>query len=161
MSRLSLLLSARASRWSMVLLACVSAGSATACVHRSRALATLSPPTEILGDFQDDYDNHFRISATEWVQLPHGRFHVVSWDPRAQYFIARNDSANASAPGRWSRIDWMWLPGMAPYAWGFCLAAYDKVSRAEAERTTIARRETPKIGCNGFPFSRMRRVDTR
>jgi len=27
----------------------------------------------------------------------------------------------------------------------------------EAERTTIAKRDAPKTGCNGFPFTRMRR----
>lgn len=113
-------------------------------------------PAQLIGRFTDDYDNQFEISATEWLQLPHGRFHIVHWDAQAQYLIARNDMANQSAPGKWTRIDWMDFAGMAPYTWGFCLTAYDAATREAAEATAIAKRETPRTGCNGFPFSRMK-----
>ena len=116
------------------------------------------PPAMLLGEFADDYGNRFTISVREWLQLPHGRFHVIRWNARDSYLVARNDSANRSAPGRWTRIDWMPLPGMPPYEWAFCLTAYDAASARAAEATTVARRDTPRNGCNGFPFSRMARV---
>ena len=115
-------------------------------------------PPALLGSFSDDYDNHFTITPTDWLQLPHGRFHIVEWNPGEQYLIARNDSANKSAPGKWTRIDWMDFSGMEPYTWGFCLSAYDAPTRAAATAAAIAKRETPRTGCNGFPFSRMKRV---
>jgi hypothetical protein len=81
----------------------------------------------------------------------------VAWNSARQYLIAQNDSANASAPGLWTRIDWVTLADMAPYNWAFCLSAYEAPTRAAAEAVTIANRETPRTGCNGYPFSRMRR----
>ena len=110
----------------------------------------------MLGEFVDDYGNRFRITPDEWVQLPHGRFHIVEWNAAGQYLIARNDSANAADAGKWSRIDWMRLEGMAPWGWAFCLSAYDAPSAEAAAGAAIARRETPRTGCNGYPFSRMR-----
>lgn len=77
--------------------------------------------------------------------------------PARRYLIAWNDSSNATAPGLWTRIDWIPLSGMPPYAWAFCLSAYEAPSRAAAEATAIARPDTPRTGCNGYPFSRMRR----
>ena len=47
---------------------------------------------------------------------------------------------------------------MPPYKWAFCLSAWEAATQADAERADIARRDTPKTGCNGYPFSRMRRV---
>ena len=38
------------------------------------------------------------------------------------------------------------------------LSAWDAKTQADAERADIARRDTPKTGCNGYPFSRMRRA---
>ena len=82
---------------------------------------------------------------------------MVRWDAAGQYLIARNDSTNSHAPGKWTRIDWVELPGMAPYTWAFCLTAYDAPTQAAAEATPPAVRETPRTGCGGYPFSRMRR----
>jgi hypothetical protein len=123
----------------------------------SASAGSTSAPPSVLGNFVDDYDNSFTITPTEWTQLPHGRFHIVRWDPIGRYLIALNDSANTSAGGKWTRIDWVELTGMPPYAWAFCLSAYDAPTAAAAESVTIARPETPRTGCNGFPFSRMRR----
>ncbi len=83
---------------------------------------------------------------------------MVEWHPHAQYLVAQNDASNASDAGLWTRIDWIALPDMAPYAWGFCLSAYAAPTQVDAERTTIARRDDPRTGCNGYPFSRMRRA---
>ena len=71
--------------------------------------------------------------------------------------IDRNDTANTHAPGLWTRIDWVRLGGMEPYTWAFCLTAYDAPTRTAAEATPAADRATPRTGCTGYPFSRMRR----
>lgn len=113
-------------------------------------------PPLVLGEFVDDYGNQFRITTTQWLQLPHGRFHVREWHSAEQFLVAENDRGNATDGGRWTRIDWMRLEGMLPYTWAFCLSAYDAPSAAVAAATAIARRDTPRTGCNGYPFSRMR-----
>ena len=124
-----------------------------ACAPRLPA----APPPLVLGAFVDDYDNAFLVTPDAWVQQPHGRFHTVRWDAEAQSMLARNDTANAHAPGLWTRIDWVRLHGMAPYEWAFCLTAYEAPTRAAAEATPPADRSAPRTGCNGYPFSRMRR----
>ena len=124
--------------------------------HAPREAAT--PPSMLLGDFVDDYGIGHRIDANEWLQRPDTRYRVVAWHTDAQYLIAQNDATNRSNAGRWTRIDWIALPGMPPYRWAFCLSAWEAATQADAERADIARRDTPKTGCNGYPFSRMRRV---
>ncbi len=106
----------------------------------------------------DDYGIQYSISANEWHQLPATRYQVIEWHVDGQYLIARNNAANPSAPGLFTRIDWMLMPGMPPWEWGFCLSAYKAPTAAEAERTDIARRQMPLTGCNGHPFSRMQRI---
>lgn len=115
-----------------------------------------APPSGLLGRFADDYGNDFRISAALFEQLPRGRFHVVEWNVTALYLIAQNDNANPSDAGLWTRIDWMPFEGMAPYVWGFCLTAYRAASEAAARATVSADRAAPRVGCNGFPFSRLK-----
>lgn len=117
-----------------------------------------APPAEVLGQFVDDYGNAFNISAQLFEQLPHGRFHIVEWNVAERFFIAQNDSANSSDAGRWTRVDWMPFENMAPFTWGFCLTAYRAASREEARATPAANRATPRTGCNGYPFSRMKRT---
>lgn len=114
------------------------------------------PPTFLLGEFVDDYGARFTIDARDFVQQPRNTFHIVRWEPQQQYLIARNDAANSSAANQWTRIDWMRLDGMAPYTWAFCFSAYDAPTAAAAEAVDIARRVTPRTGCNGYPFTRMR-----
>jgi hypothetical protein len=113
------------------------------------------PPALLLGTFTDDYGNRYQISATEWGQSPRTRYRIRHWNAAGRYLIAQNDSANASDGGLWTRIDWVELPGMPPYRWGFCYSAYRAPSAAVAETVSVARRDTPRTGCNGFPFSRM------
>jgi hypothetical protein len=141
-----------------LLLAIATAG----CFWRSSGAA--SPPAFLLGRFGDDYGVNYEISATTWRQLPRGEYHIVRWNTQERYAIARNAMTNSSAPGLWTRIDWVELTGMAPYEWAFCYSAYQAPTEAVAETVSVARKETPRTGCNGFPFSRMRRVaanDTR
>ncbi|MEO8031616.1 MAG: hypothetical protein ABJC74_13285 [Gemmatimonadota bacterium] len=132
---------------------------ALACGHPApSAPAPASPPAELLGSFSDDYGDQFTVTPTEWTHHPQSRYHIVRWVPAGQYLIAQNDSTNPSARGRWTRIDWMMLPGMAPFTWGFCYSAYDAPTPEAAEATHVVARETPRTGCNGHPFSRMKSV---
>jgi len=72
--------------------------------------------------------------------------------------IAQNGASNPSDPGFWSRIDWMPLENMPPFTWAFCMSAYKAKTFEEAEQTTIAKRDASKTGCNGFPFTRMKKA---
>jgi hypothetical protein len=118
-----------------------------------------APPVLVLGLFEDDYGIQYTITPATWHQHPGTLYRVVRWHPEAQYLLAHNDAANPSDGGRWTRIDWMELPGMPSYTWGFCLSAYDAATLEEAEATAVADRDTPRTGCNGYPFSRMQRED--
>lgn len=132
---------------------------ASACVRTAPAVRAASDaPAFLLGAFQDDYGEGHTITTTEWLQQPSNRYHIVRWVPDRQFLIARNDSANRGAPGRWTRIDWVRLSGMAPYDWGFCFSAYEAPSASAAESTTVAKPETPRTGCNGYPYTRMRPI---
>lgn len=112
------------------------------------------PPEMIVGQFEDDYGGRHAVSPALWT---HGRarYHVVAWYPGEQYVIARNDSANPGDGGLYTRIDWMPL-AMPPYTWAFCLSAYNAPTADSAAATRLARRDTPRTGCNGHPFSRMK-----
>jgi hypothetical protein len=124
----------------------------------STRAASSPPPATLLGEFVDDYNIRYRITPAEWTQLPRARYHVVKWTPDATYLVARNDSGNPSEPGLWTRIDWVPLTGMPPYEWAFCMSAYKASSAAVAETSSVAKKATPRTGCGGHPFSRMRRV---
>ena len=110
----------------------------------------------LLGDFKDDYEGTYQITSSKWQHGSRSAYHIVAWHTDSQYVIAQNDASNPSAGGRWTRIDWMKLEGMAPYTWAYCLSAYDADTRQAAEAARIAQRASPRTGCNGFPFSRMR-----
>jgi hypothetical protein len=131
----------------------------TACAPVSTpSVPTATPPTLLLGEFVDDYGSRYTVSTTEWFHHPAITYRIVTWNLDKQYAIAQNAPTNFRSAGLWTRIDWMRLEGMEPYEWAFCLSAYEAQTAEAAEATEIARRDTPKSGCNGFPFSRMRRV---
>ena len=142
----------------LLLLPVLLALSACALHAHTTHAPSASPPALLLGEFVDDYGIAHRIDAQQWLQRPDTRYQVVAWHPEAQYLIARNAADNRSDPGRWTRIDWMPLPGMPPWEWAFCISAWDAKTQADAERSAIANRDAPKTGCNGYPFSRMRRA---
>jgi len=132
------------------------------CAHLPGARTSASAPLPagvMRGRFLDDYGNAFEISDTLFAQMPHGRFHLVEWHVDEQFVVARNDAANEHDPGQWTRIDWMVLTDMAPYTWGLCLTAYRAPTRKAARETPPPDRTTPRTGCNGYPFSRMRPVE--
>ena len=120
--------------------------------------APSSPVPDLLrGSFVDDYQVPHVINDTMWSLGSRDRYHIVASNDSARYLIARNDAGNTSDAGKWTRIDWMVLP-MPPYEWAFCLIEYKAETRAEALANVRADREHPRTGCNGFPFSRMRRA---
>jgi hypothetical protein len=128
------------------------------CARSSAVSGPAAPPAFLLGSFTDDYGSRYTISAREWTQGSRARYRIVRWDVAGQFAIAQNDAGNPSDPGLWTRIDWLPLPGMSPYTWGYCYSAYKAPSAAIAETVSVAKRSVPRTGCNGFPFSRMRAV---
>lgn len=116
-------------------------------------------PALLIGTFEDDHGGTHTVSSTEWWQGSRTRYHIVMWDTTERFLIARNDTANSFDADRWTRIDWVPLPGADPYEWAFCFSAYNAPTRTVAEETRVARPEAPKEGCNGYPFSRMKRVE--
>ena len=141
----------RVGSWSALLLvACVT--RAAPPLQRSARHAT------VIGEFSDDYSGRFSISDTLWFQRPRNRFRIVEWHDDEQFLIAQNAPDDPSAPNLWTRIDWMTLDDMPPFAWGFCLTAYRAPTRLAARETRAADRAAPRTGCNGFPFTRMQQM---
>jgi len=112
-----------------------------------------------VGKFTDDYGIKYTITDSVWTQLPRTKYHIIKWNAKEQYIVAKNDAANLGEGGLYTRIDYMEFNNMEPWKWGFCLSVYDAPTNVIAETTAKADRQNPKKGCNGFPFSRMKRVE--
>ena len=97
--------------------------------------ARVSAKAMLLGAFTDDYGSTHVVSDTLWAHGGTLRYRIVKWNEAGQYLIAQNDAGNPSDGNLWTRIDWMPLPEMAPYEWGFCLSAYKAATAEEAEAT--------------------------
>jgi len=138
------------------LLAIVAGVAVWACA--GRAPAEESPPALVLGEFVDDYGIRYSIDADQWVQHPGVRYHLRAWHPADRFAVAQNDSGNPGDGGLWTRIDWAALADSSEYEWAFCYAAYRAPTQADAVLAERTRRDTPRTGCNGYPFSRMKRV---
>ena len=113
-------------------------------------------PAALLGTWADDYGSRHQVSDTLWAHDGANRYQIVRWDSAGQYAIAHNASTHSSQSGLFTRIDWMRLDGMAPYVWAFCLSVWDAPTADSAARVTTARRDTPRTGCGGFPFTRLK-----
>lgn len=124
----------------------------------SDRLTADSIPSLLAGKFIDDYGICYTITDSVWIQHPKSRYHILRWNYAGQYIIAKNDSANTSGAGLFTRIDYTFLTDMEPFQWGFCLSVYDAKSESMAEGGYRADRKNPRTGCNGFPFSRMKRT---
>jgi hypothetical protein len=116
------------------------------------------PAAFMLGKFDDDYGSTHVVTREVWMHGKSARYEIVRWNAKEQYLIAHNAATNPSEAGLWSRFDWMPLENMPPFTWAFCMSAYKAESFEEAEKTTIAKRDAPKTGCNGFPFTRMKKL---
>lgn len=124
----------------------------------STRLMVDSIPSLLAGKFIDDYGISYTVTDSVWTQHPNSRYYILKWNYAEQYIIAKNDSANNSGAGLFTRIDYTMLDGMGPYQWGFCLSVYDAKSESMAEGGYRADKKNPRTGCNGFPFSRMKRT---
>ena len=122
------------------------------------ASSTEAPPTWMLGAFEDDYQSRHTITAEGWTQERYATYHMVRWDAAGQFLIARNDAGNREDAGKWTRIDWMRLEGMPPYEWAYCISTWNAATAEEAASVDVARRDTPRTGCGGHPFTRMKRT---
>ena len=89
------------------------------------------------------------------------KFQILKWNPEKQYLVAKNDASNSEDANKYTRIDYMQFEGMAPYFWGFCLTVYDAETDEIAEKTAYVDRKNPKKGCNGYPFSRMKKIEPK
>jgi len=118
-----------------------------------------SVPNFMIGNFMDDYGIKYAVSDSIWIQLPKTKYHILKWNTTKQYIIAKNDTANKADKGLYTRIDYMQFQNMEPFKWGFCLTAYDAATDAAAEATAAADRNNPRKGCNGYPFSRMKKTE--
>ena len=121
--------------------------------------AQTKAPEMLKGGFMDDYKITYTINDTLWIQKPNAKYHIIKWNEKEQYLIARNDKNNPSDAELYTRIDYMTFENMNPFLWGFCLSAYNSKTEGEAEAVKIADRANPRKGCNGFPFSRMKRLN--
>lgn len=134
------------------------------CTRHARPASSFpaaAPPAWLLGAFADDYESRHTITADSWTQERYATYHVVRWNVEGQYLVARNDATNREDAGKWTRIDWMRLEGMPPYAWAYCISVWNAATPEEAEAaSSLARRETPRTGCGGHPFTRMKRAET-
>lgn len=134
------------------------------CSYRTHAVDAITfpadtVPADLKGKFTDDYGIRYEISDSLWTQLPKIRYHILQWNVKDQFIIARNDAANPSDTGLYTRIDYMRFENMEPWRWGFCLTVYNARATTVAETTAPADRQNPGKGCNGFPFSRMKKEE--
>ncbi len=114
-------------------------------------------PEFVKGEFMDDYGIKYSINDTIWIQKPSMKFNIIKWNVEEQYVLAQNDAANKTEPGLYTRIDFIKFENMAPYEWGFCLSEYKAATLEDALNAKNVDRENPRKGCNGYPFSRMKK----
>ena len=103
--------------------------------------------------------NSNSIRPDQWLQHPDARYHLREWHVGEEFVVAQNDPSNPSDGTLWTRIDWTPLGDPGEYQWAFCYAVYRATTREEAAISVPTQRDTPRTGCHGFPFSRMKRVD--
>lgn len=122
-----------------------------------------SAPQLVLGSFEDDYGIRYSVTDSSWRQLPGPAMSVVEWDSAAQFVIVQNAAADSATDAilspQFTRIDWRPLRGFPPYTWAYCYTVYDAETLGQARNADPPVRETPRTGCNGFPFSRMQRMN--
>ena len=111
-----------------------------------------------LGTFVDDYGIKYEIKNDSWIQEPNVKYHIIEWNEKEKFILAKNDKANPSEKELYTRIDLTNFENMGDFRWGFCLTKYNAVSLAEARNWAAADKVNAKTGCNGFPFSRMKRL---
>lgn len=111
----------------------------------------------LIGNFQDDYNIDYSITDSTWILYPNYHYQILIHDKVEQYLICKNGINNSSEAGLFSRIDYIKLEENNDYKWAFCLSRYNAETAEEAKASQAADKSNPMKGCNGFPFSRMKR----
>jgi hypothetical protein len=109
------------------------------------------------GNFSDDYGSKYTISKKNWRHHGNGNYHILKWNYKKQYILLKNDENNLSAAGKYTRIDYMEFKEMENWTWGYCYTIYNAENKRIALKKAKADRQNPKKGCNGYPFSRMKK----
>jgi hypothetical protein len=130
----------------------------TAC-STTRKASQVSLPVWMKGQFTDDYKINYTINDTLFTMDGAANYHILQWNKKEQYLLTKNDSTNKTDKGLYTRIDYMSFTDMEPYTWGFCLSIYNAKDMNTLLEAKAADRSNPRKGCNGFPFSRMKRVN--
>lgn len=117
-------------------------------------------PEALLGRFVDDYGVDYEIADSLWQHGRRARYEIVEWSLEGRYLLARNHAENPSDAGLWTRIDWVELTG-SDYSWAYCYTVFDAPTVEAARLAEQARVDTPRTGCNGYPFTRMMPVSGR
>lgn len=128
-----------------------------ACASIGKSPKYQALPEWMKGHFTDDYGIGYTISDSLFSMGRSTSFHILKWNEKDKYLLTQNDTANKSEKGLYTRIDYTNFSGMEPYMWGFCFTVYDAKDRKSALNAAQADRNNPKKGCNGYPFSRMKR----
>lgn len=116
-----------------------------------------SLPAFLIGEFEDDYGVHYQIDQQVFRLLPDDKFHIISVNKADGFLILQNDSLNTYAPSLFTRIDYQKLKNMEPYEWAFCFSSFEEVSVKDATSKVNTQTTDLMTGCNGFPFSRMKK----
>lgn len=128
------------------------------CKHAHKTTFKHNLPGYMIGGFSDDYENQYTISDSVFLMGSTTIIHILEWDEEKQFFIGQNDSSNTYDPLQFSRIDWIELSEMEPFTWAFCMSAYKAPSADSARATNTTNPVSPKTGCNGYPYSRMKPI---
>ena len=128
-------------------------------VQSTNRISKTEIPDFLLGSFEDDYGIKYVINDSVWKQGDYASYAMLEWNEKKQFLIVRNADKNPSDAGLYSRIDYMKFQDMEPYTWGFCLSLYNAATREIAEDSAVVDRLNPKTGCNGYPFSRMKKIE--
>ncbi len=131
----------------------------TAACNSSNKSSSTPFPAKYLGKFTDDYSIRYVVTEKLFLQEPDVRYHILSWNAKDKYIIAKNDANNPSEQNLFTRIDYMDFEKMEPFTWGFCFTVYKAENAKAAEAAAAADRSMPMKGCGGFPFSRMKRIE--
>lgn len=115
-------------------------------------------PALLIGNFTDDYNISYTISDKRFQLGPNTIYNILEWNNKEHFIIAQADSTNKVDALKWVRIDWMEFKDMPPYKWGFCLTTWTASTADQARQTQAANRQSPRDGCGGYPFSRMKPV---
>mgnify|MGYP003574859236 CR=1 FL=1 len=139
--------------FSLLLLACMTGRPKST----SYQALTLKAPPGLTGSFIDDYGITYTVTDSLFIQAPGIRYHIIRWDTAQQFFIAYQVPKKTPDSLVYTRLDYMRFSNMQPWLWGYCFTTYTAKNEAEALNHPTADRQNPRKGCNGYPFSRMKR----